>query len=368
MKTSKIETQSIQDISPKKVEMYLKYKGWKKKKEVQGVASIWFNDLQPRDVNILLPLDKDFADFEIKIIRLIEVLSAVEERPEAEVLKALQSTSTVAKNENREIIDLKIQFFETDKHEAPAKEIGSVLKSTQDFFEALGNRIVKNVKKRFNKTSIRDELSLSLIDTFQGSFGIRVGMSNVRQMRLIDAPVSEQAAEEFIELVKASSGNDPQKLREEIKKIQGEPSIKFKNLIKHLMSLESDLVLEWGSVNPEKGAIVEFPSHKVVETFDIISKLELENPNLHEVMGTLILAGVGDRKDSRLFIIYDDKDNKEYKGHISQELINSLDENIEIDKRYKALIEETLKVNPLTGEEIKVYSLLQLEEIPKTNK
>lgn len=363
MSIFKIELQLIKDISPKKVEIYLAYKGWKKKKEIEGIASIWSKNLPNEEAKILLPLDKDFGDFELKIEEVIEILANVEKRPQLEILKALQSTSTIARNESREIIDFKIQFFEEEKHDAPAKKVGMVLRSLQDFFESLGNSISKNIRRNSRKAVVKDELNLSIVDTFQGSFGIRVGFSKVRQLSLLDNPVSEQAAENFMDLIKASSGDNAQKLREEVQKIQGEPSVKFKYLIKNLMELESDLVLEWGSVNPEKGALVEFPSHKIAEAFDIIAKNELENPIRFELIGKFIVAGVGDKKNSRPFTVYSQEDAKEYKGYISQQVINSLDDNIELDKIYRMIIEETLNINPVTGEELKSYILVELQEI-----
>lgn len=368
MAPDNLDVESIATISPEKIAMYLKYKRWQKEKEVEGVASIWSYITTDKRVSVLLPLDKSFADFEIKIEELIAVLVKIERRPETEILKALQSTSIIARQKNREIIDLKLQFSETDKHEVLVREIGTVLKSLQDFFSSIGNLKSKTIREKKQKANIKAELQLSLLDTFHGSFGIRIGLAKLKykykQLELFDdVPITEGTAEDFMNLMKASGSNNPEKLRREIEKFRGEPSIKFKTLIKSLMELESDLVLEWGSVNPEKGAIAELPLHKIVEAFEIIRKVELEVPFTYEVVGRLIVGGVGEKKDKRIFFLIDEKNNKEYKGHISPGLISSLNNYIELDQIYRATIEETSGLNPTTGEEIIIYKLIRLDKI-----
>ncbi|NJO93883.1 MAG: hypothetical protein HC820_05125 [Hydrococcus sp. RM1_1_31] len=176
--------------------------------------------------------------------------------------------------------------------------------------------------------------------------------------------VAEEVTEDFMRFIKASSQDDSEILRREIEKYQRkEPSIKFKYLMKYFMELESNLVLEWGSVNLAKGGIIKLPFHKIVQAFDIIRKFELGEQNKFEVRGRLIVGGIGEKKDKRIFVLSDEKNKKDYRGHISQELINSLDDNLELNEIYQAVMEEKLTVNSTTGEEIISYTLIGLTKI-----
>lgn len=364
MTSPELYAELISTISPEKTAIYLEYKGWHKDKEVEGVISLWSKNNNNRDkkITILLPLDNEFADFEIKMEELVTVLSRVEKRAKAEILKVLVSTSVIAKEKNRELIDIKIEFEDRNQHEVSAKKIGLVLKSLEDFFGSIADNRIKNLKDINQKNLIKEELQLSLIDSFQGSFGLRVGLAQPQQLNLFDT-LAQEAAEDFMNLIKASSLDNVEKLRQEIERYQGEPSVRFKYLIKYFMELESDLVLEWGSVNPEKGGITKFPFYKIVQAFDVISKFELDNKKVFQVIGRLIVAGIGKSKNQRMFVLNDEVNNKQYRGHISEELIYTLDENIELNEIYDVTIAEELTLNSITAEEIYTYTLVTLNKV-----
>lgn len=254
-------TQLIDTVSPDKVEVYLECSGWIKYKEVEGVLSLWSNSKLDKKFTILLPLDKEFADFEIQIEELVLILSRFEERSKIDILKSLSNTSVIAQNNDREIIDIKIEFKEVDKHDIPAKSIGDILKSMQDFFDALA---------AYEKSESTIKLQLSLIETFQGSFGIRLGMPKQHQLNLDENKLTEEAVSVFMKLIKASQDSS-NKLQNEIKRYTGAPSIKFKQLIQNFVELESDIVVEWGSVNPEKGEITKLPFNNLVQAMNIIN-------------------------------------------------------------------------------------------------
>jgi hypothetical protein len=366
----RVDKELIQNISPTKIAIYLEYKGWKKEKEVEGVASLWsYRDQSNKKITLLLPLDKDFADFEIKIEELLSVVAKFENRAEAEVLKALANVSILAQRGYREIIDIKMESRadeQNDKYEASAKATGSVLKSLGNLFESLGDVIKKRTRKRASKTDIASELNLSLLDAFHGSFGIRTGLGvykKIRQTSLLENPAAQEATEDFMNLITASSSSNPELLRRELEKLEGDALLRFKLFIKSLTTLDSDLVLEWGSVDPNKSRVVRFSYDKIVQALDIITKTELENPYQYEVIGKLILAGIGQGKEKRRFILIDETNDKEYKGFISLGLINNLNAYIELDKLYVTTIEETLGVNEITGEEVRFYTLVQLQEL-----
>lgn len=366
-----LEHALIQNISPAKIAAYLSYKGWKKVKEAEGIASLWNHKNHNNEkISLLLPLDNEFADFEIKIEDLLSTLAKFENRSELEVLKALANLSVIAQRDYREIIDIKIESIaeepdKSDKHEVPAKEAGAVLRALGSFFETMGDSLKNKTKSNRSKATIESELNLSLLDAFQGSFGVRIGLGiyeNIRQLNILEKPAAQEVTEDFMELIDASSHNNPENLRRRIEKLGQDSLLKFKSLIKNLASLDSDLVLEWGSTDPDKGATVRFPFHKIMETLDIITKVELDNALQHNVIGKLIVAGVGKGKGKRKFIFIDEVNDKEYEGVISLDLISNLSNNIELDKLYEATIEEKSSINEVTGEQIKLQTLVSLKE------
>lgn len=80
----------IKDISPAKIEAYLTHKGWEKRKEVQGIASIWSTPFQDREANMLLPLNQEYGDFEYRLEEAIKILAIVEGRSPAKTISAVR--------------------------------------------------------------------------------------------------------------------------------------------------------------------------------------------------------------------------------------------------------------------------------------
>lgn len=355
-------TQLIDTVSPDKVEVYLECWGWIKYKEVEGVLSLWSNSKLDKKFTILLPLDKKYADFEIKIEELVLILSRFEERSKIDILKSLGNTSVIAQNNDREIINIKIEFKEVDKHDIPAKNISNILKSMQDFFDSLAvYEKLEGATKAHSLNIDKSKLQLSLIETFQGSFGIRVGMTEHHKLDLNENQLTEEAVSMFMKLIQASQ-DSYNKLQNEIKQYTGAPSIKFKQLIKNFVELESDIVVEWGSVNPEKGEMTKLPFDNLVQAFNVINQ-SVQNQVTFEVVGRLLVAGVGRNKEKRIFVLDDETYGKEYKGHISPHLIKNLNKTLELNKLYKAVIEEEVTVNALTGEEIVKHTLTSLTSV-----
>ncbi|NJR56528.1 MAG: hypothetical protein HC768_19445 [Acaryochloris sp. CRU_2_0] len=87
--TPNITQQAIESLSPEKITLYLENKGWCQEQKIDGLASVWSLMKGGRRTSILLPLDKELGDFEIKIEELLLVLSQVEGRQTVEILKTL---------------------------------------------------------------------------------------------------------------------------------------------------------------------------------------------------------------------------------------------------------------------------------------
>ncbi|NEP60395.1 MAG: hypothetical protein F6K31_25905 [Symploca sp. SIO2G7] len=365
MIASELEQEVISKISPAKLGKYLENKGWKKTKLIGNVASIWSYPKKEKAVGIFVPLDRDFADFDNRMMEVFKILEKIENRPKSEILSALQNTSTIAKSQHREILEFRFNYIYEYNQEAPAKKIGSVLKSLQDFLSAIGKSKVQS-KRLSIRQEMKSELELSIIETFHGSFGLRLGLSQSqpRQLNLLEDPIAEQAAQYLLELISASENEDNKIFKEKISELYGKPSIKFKSFLTHLSTLQANLSLDWGSVHPDKGGFVEISYNNILKALEIIDKKEMEDPIKISIIGKLILAGVGNDKKYRKFIFEEQETFQDYKGTISKELLKNIDNDLNIGKKlYKATFEETTSVNKATGEEEINYLLVGLENL-----
>lgn len=358
--------EEINQISPLKVERYLETKGWRRIKSIADIASVWSYPKTDKKIGVLVPLDREFADFGNRMREVLKVLEKVEGKPKSEIIAALQNTSRIAKIQNREILEFRLNYVYQDSQEAPAKKMGSVLKSLQDFLMAIGES--KRSSKRLSiREEIKSELELSILETFHGSFGLRLGLSQdrPRQLNLLEDPLAEEAAQYLLDLISASGNEDSEILKEKISELYGKPSVKFKSFLTNLSTLEANFSLDWGSVNPEKGGFAEVSYINILKALEIISKKEVENPIRLSVIGKLMLAGVGNDKKTRKFIFEEQETHKDYKGTISKDLLKTLDNDLNVGKkRYKATLEEITSVDA-TGEEETTYILVGLEDMSR---
>ena len=151
-----LEQETINQISSLKLERYLESKGWRRQKLIADLASIWSYHKKDKKVGVLVPLHREIADFDNRMREVLTILEKVEDRPKSEILASLQNTSRIAKVQNREILEFRLRYVYEDSQEASAKKIGSVLKSLQDFLNAIGEH-----KVRSNRLSIRERKRLT---------------------------------------------------------------------------------------------------------------------------------------------------------------------------------------------------------------
>jgi hypothetical protein len=76
----------LSDISTVKTEIYLSSHGWQKTGEIEGFASTW----RLQENELLLPLNKDYADFEARMFEVIYILQKIENRPTYQIIEDLK--------------------------------------------------------------------------------------------------------------------------------------------------------------------------------------------------------------------------------------------------------------------------------------
>lgn len=83
----------LSSLHPLDIAEYLSSKGWKKLEENPGKFSIWEyideGGVGKRDLDILLPLNQKFKDYEIRIAEVLNILEKAENRQQIQILKDL---------------------------------------------------------------------------------------------------------------------------------------------------------------------------------------------------------------------------------------------------------------------------------------
>jgi hypothetical protein len=315
--------------SPSKISFYLENNGWRLHKKINNLLSIWEKQVNQKTYKALLPLDRKLGDFIIKMDEFFTLLSKIEDRPKEDIIKACQISSYLAEKSQREILDIRVYSHLENKQEVSLDGIGSIFKSLQELFYEVGNEVGGFF---VGKISIKEELKLYFSDVYKGSFGIRILSPKARQLNLFDPPLIESSFDRLIELIKIANIEDLESLESQMEAIDHKLLIKLKSLMNGFLKLNSDVFINWGSVNKNKGADVELSIANITRLLDMIKKQKFETEISVSKLGRLILAGTGSIKKSRKFIFTPLDEDDDIVGTISKELAellkNETSENI----------------------------------------
>lgn len=379
----------INKIEPMFVKSYLLLNRWQNQGEIpNGKASIWEKEIDKQTFSVMLPLSQELRDFSARICELIEVLEIVEKRSASEIILSLINQNIIAQEIKREILMLRFSFVSHDNstyREIPIQQIGAILTSLQALFYAVGqyksyqslndisNRYASNLldiekntqDKSQNKKltdHIKKETTLSLIDTFKGSFGIKLAtnkLSQKQQLNLLDSeePLIEKISETFFNLIEKSNNRDKSELSAELQKSHKKCASSYRNFLNNLIKIESDVYVNWGSTNSKKGGRTSLEYSEALATFEFITKMEMENPESYEIVGKLIAAN----EDKKTLILEQTNSDKKITAKISFEIGSSQENELTIGKSYSAQITEVLSTNSATGEEKIDYEITNIK-------
>ncbi len=362
-----ISKQEIDSIKPQRVIDYLNSNGWIETRKISdGIASIWSQAKSNREFSLLLPLDREVSDFFMRMKEVLETLAYFENRPAPEILKNLLSTNYLALKKQREILSIKLKFiYEKNKQEGSAKKIGMILTSLQDLFNAIGQ---SESGKSLSSGKIQQEIinvtELSIIEVFQGSFGIKLGLPSIHeQIDLSGNTLSQRVFINILSLVNYSNENDKQKLKNELVRLKKISASRYRKFLMYLVNSEANFYAEWGSTNPTGGGQAILSFENAINTIEFINKMEVEEPAEYIIHGELISA-TKHKKSLNSIEIEDFEAKKKYAGKLD------IQTNIEltIGRYYSAKIQEISSVNPATAEEKSEYTVIELSLYEKKKK
>ena len=329
---------------------YLVDNGWReeRKPNVWGaILSIVKNNTK---YSILLPLDKEIADFASRMQDVFRTLEVVEKRASSEILDYFKNPRQIAVEKRCEILNMKFQYIH-DKHRQkfPVKQMGNVLTSLQDVFDALGQSESEQSNNRGRiRKQILEKTEISIFDTFKGSFGIKLALApKIEQLELIEKPLGEKVVEKFLKLTKLSEQPDKDKLQNLLAQLNRRTASTYRKFLLNLMTSESNFSIEWGSVNPQAGGQASLSYSQTINTIECINKMEVESPEERTIEGELLSAS----KIKNTVLIKNIEEKKNYFIQIPSNIWHDPNLDLTIGNFYSVTFWETILINPATSEE-----------------
>lgn len=350
---------TLDSIEPSSVIEYLSGNGWQEERKIDSRAAIWVQIKDNKKFSVLLPLDTEIPDFSDRMYEVLKTIELFEQRPLSEIINVFRSVKDIAIEKQREVLTLKFKFLsEVSKKQVPAKKLGGVLTSIQELFDAVGQsesgKISDNGKIQ---KEIIERTELSLFETFQGSFGMKLALApHPQQLNLLERPLAEKVTESFIELINLSNNPDKEILKQYLLRLRKRSASRYRKFLQSLLNSQANFYFDWGSVNPEKGGKAILSFENVINTIEFINKMEVEDPEEYIVNGKLIAAN----KNTKKLEIIAFEDNKVYIGKATDYVMNNKDIELTIEKLYTTTIQEVSSINPATGEEKTEYTIINL--------
>lgn len=363
MKLPEVRLEKFYAINPETVAAYLRSNGWHEQSKIENQHSIWqFTSESRGEFVLLLPLNPEIPDFLDRMDDAFRTLAIVEQRPESFIFNDLADVRYVAKEKEREILNLRLSFVDGQPQitfqEAPAKRLAMILGSLQDTLDAIG-QVKAGRATPFGKVAeeITAQTQLSVLGVFKGSFGIRLASAapSVQQLSFLENPLAESVLEEFLELVNHSTNEI--KLRETLIRLQRRSASRYRKFLLSLVDANADLYLDWGSSNTKKGGSAALSTLSALNAVEIVRKMEIESPVEFEIRGQLLSAST----TRKTFEIRDIVEGMSYSGKIMDSAIEDEVELTLTTKLYSARLQEIVKTNPTTGEGSIEYKLVSLK-------
>ncbi|MEL7355814.1 MAG: hypothetical protein AAFN40_04550 [Cyanobacteria bacterium J06560_6] len=367
MRAPSIDIDALGFIAPRSVRSYLESNYWSKVDERRRDDSeIWQRQTEDgKAAFLMLPLDTDVPDYSYRIYDLIRVISTVEKRAESKVFESLRAPSELAKRKSNDVINFSLKFEDAGKREVLANRLGKLLTTFQGLVNSLaqyteGCPSAKGPIPKF----ILDKSQLSVVSTFEGSFGLRFVPSNpTEQLSYLEEPLVRQSIQELFLLLKVSE--DESLLKESLVRLRKRTASNFRNFLVALSALEVDSLIEWGSPDKDMDERVEFSRLAVAKALQTVTRTIVETPDEFEILGEWI----GGNKRTRKFEVRDieasDESDGTYKGKIAPAALKST-EIAQMGQLYSLRLLNEPELNEATEELTSKYTLLELKSLPES--
>lgn len=361
MKTPSIDIDALNFISPNDIRSYLGKNGWHFDEEMSKPGkSIWRSRTREnRIAYVLLPENNDAPDYSYRVYDLVKVVSVVEERSESEVFNSIRSPVEIAEVESRDVVNFSLKFENRFQREVLASKLGDLLTSFQTLVNALGQYVDgRPSAKGMIPNSILEKVQMSVVSTFEGSFGLRFAASQLsaEQLDVLQKPLVRESLKEFFDLLKVSDNND--RLKESLIRLRTRTASSYKRFLVALLTLEVDGSIQWGSPDSEMGDSIEISKETIQSALLAVNKTIAETPDEFEI----IAEWIGGNKRTRKFEVKDIETNQTYIGVVAASALKSIEKAV-ISQYYKIRILDEPELNEITDEITRKFTLLDLEDL-----
>jgi hypothetical protein len=354
-------------IEPEAVTRFLAEQGWNQLNTKPGVIALWGVEKGGRTYKLILPLDPNSPDYPNRMIQALEIIGQAESRRESELMESLLDKSVVASEANRELIDLRLlpNLEGNRKNEFPAKKLGSILYSLQNLIDSIGKAVGGSYSSSITGVipkAITTRTMLSVIGTATGSFVVKLGGEVPAEqgslLDELDGSLEQRALSSFLSLIEISHQGRNDELREILMRLQRRTVVTYRKFLEEVSSADSGLDVKLGSVRPGVGGRACLSSTEILGIIALLAQFEPQIPEVIKVDGTLKVFG--ETSGSSNFRIERLSDGEAFHGRISPSV---LQKTIELthNRRYRAIIEETESINPITNESAKNWKLVDID-------
>jgi hypothetical protein len=186
---------------------------------------------------------------------------------------------------------------------------------------------------------------------FHGSFGVQFRATQFSD--LLEQSTLGAALQELANLLLAQDSEDL--LSNKLHALRGRVASKYRRLLKELADIDSGLLVEWGSVNPDRGGDFELTSAQVKGAYAIVDRIDIALSQEITVTGKLI----GFNSRTQRYEILSGEDGRTYAGKVADEAKIEVP-NPGIGQFYEADLRMLVETQSTSGDELIRWLLVRL--------
>jgi hypothetical protein len=263
-----------------------------------------------------------------------------------------QSAKSIARTRKREILNVALKFLNQALHEVPAQKLGHFLSNLQSLMDAIGQAI-GGIPTTLGSVPlcITTQTELSVIGTYDSSFGINLAAPGASDGELFATSLlAPEVMEKLLDLLSASK--DEGELIISLRSLSFRAVSAYRKVLRSLISAESGLSVEWGSLIIGKGGLVELTYEQINRALAAASKVEVQEKRDIRIVGKLIEGN----QQSGHFLFEKEEDEKKISGYAQNASI--LNKEV-LGETYTGVFEEIIEVAP-SGDIVATYRLFEL--------
>ena len=200
-----------------------------------------------------------------------------------DTLPALSSPEELATSNNREILNLTLNFSGIFRTEAPIDSLGKILTGLQKVINRIGATCSDSNSKKKSE-DVRNPFGISMLEVGAGSFDIRLASTELVDI-LKESDLGD-AINQFVKILNSGSNQDQLKLLMD----QFGPKVAkgYTNFLKPLSETVIDTRFTWTSPHPDRGGTAKLTQSQIIKAIEILEKIQEETSETITISGTLV--------------------------------------------------------------------------------